>query len=616
MPATPRRRALAPVAAKTTGKKTRGDILRGMAMAPSALRILKALSVGCAAAMALVACGGGGTQSNTLASDQTLKFPILDDYQTLDPAVADAETDTEIGQNLFDGLLRYDNNANIVPDLAASMPQVSSDGLTLTFKLRHDASFWNGDKFTSKDVLYSWNRAAAMSNAYGTSYGPFLSPIVGFDKVSQNKAVGAALEKLLEANDPAVTMSGLTAPDDYTVVVKLSTPSDWFISFMALADSTTWIVDQSAVKQDFDNWWSNPATAVGTGPFKMTARTPKQSEDFVAVSNWWGTPKPTLTKVHIDILQNASSAIAAYEQGSYDLYGYGGWSQAAGVADIKRIQSTSSESSQLRLQPKVRSTWVTFNMVSDNVRQAKGPFTLAGGQTAHDLRLAFDLAVDKQKLAEVVCGNILCTPATGGLIAKGLIGYLGDNQDPLAKFDPTQAKQLLKSADPDGTKTANLTYYYDPETPVFKDSAAFLQDQWQTNLGVHVNIQAQSHHAFIVARLSGKYVMSRDGWQADYNHPQDWFSGLYGSALGCPDSGCTSGYATKAFDDLLAKANSEPLQSALPDYKQLSQMLINDVVYIPLFYSVGAFLIKPYVSGAGSNNFADYTWNNIQIKSH
>ncbi|MDQ6878975.1 MAG: peptide ABC transporter substrate-binding protein [Candidatus Dormibacteraeota bacterium] len=584
-------------------------------MTPLSYRFLKALAIGGAASLVLGACGGG-TSSGGLAANQTLKFPLLDDYATLDPAIADAETDQEIGQNLFNGLVKFDNNLNVVPDIASKMPDVSPDGLTYTFTLRQDVKFWNGDKVTSKDVLYSWNRAASMSGAYGTSYGGNLSPITGYSPVSKQKAVGAALESLLEKSDPSVILTGLTAPDPYTVVAKLSSPAGWWLSAIALTDSTGMIVDQNAVKQDFDNWWSNPATAVGTGPYKMISRTPKQSEEFAAVSNWWGSPKPTVTKVHIDILQSAASAITAYEQGSYDLYGYGGWSQAAGVADIKRIQATSSESAQLVLQPKVRTTWVSFNMISDGVRAAKGPFTLAGGQAAHDLRMAFALAVDKQKLAQVVCGNILCLPATGGIITKGLTGYLGDNADPLGAFDVAKAKALLASADPTGTKTKGLTYAYDPETPVFKDSAVFLQDQWQTNLGVHVDLLSVSHHAFIQARLAGKYVITRDGWQADYNHPQDWFSGLYGTALGCPDSGCTSGYTTPAFDALLAKANAEPLTQALPDYQALSQMLISDVVYIPLFYSVGAFLIKPYVKGAGTNNFVDYPWNGIQINSH
>src|ERR1035437_5966305 len=368
-------------------------------MTPHSFRFLKVLAIGGAASLVMVTCGGGTTTGTGLAADQTLRFPLLDDYATLDPAVADAETDQEIGQNMFNGLVNFDNNLNVVPDIASAMPTVSADGLTYTFPLRKDVTFSNGDKVTSKDVLYSWNRAASMSGAYGTSYGGNLSPITGYSTASKNKAVGAALETLLEANDPSVTMSGLTAPDAYTVVAKLTAPAGWWLSAIALTDSTGMVVDQNAVKQDFDNWWSNPTTAVGTGPYKMTARTPKQSEDFAAVANWWGSPRPTVTKIHIDILQSAASAIAAYEQGSYDIYGYGGWSQAAGVADIKRIQATASEKAQLLLQPKVRTTWVTFNMVNDASHTGGGPFALSGGQAAHDLRMAFDLAVDKTKLA-------------------------------------------------------------------------------------------------------------------------------------------------------------------------------------------------------------------------
>src|SRR5216684_7772380 len=265
-------------------------------MTPASFRFLKAMCVAAAGCMVLAACGNNPTTSTNLAADQTLKFPILDDFGTLDPAIADAETDQEIQQNMFNGLTKFDNNLNVTPDIASKMPDLSADGMTYTFTLRHDVTFSNGDKVTSKDVLYSWNRAAAMSGAYGTSYGGNLSPITGYDKVSKSTVVGAALEALLEKNDPSVTMSGLTAPDGptgYTVVAKLSSPAGWWLSAIALTDSTGMVVDENAVKQDFDNWWSNPTTAVGTGPYKMTSRVPKQSEDFAAVSGWWGSPKPT-----------------------------------------------------------------------------------------------------------------------------------------------------------------------------------------------------------------------------------------------------------------------------------------------------------------------------------
>src|SRR5450759_560036 len=582
-------------------------------MTPTSLRILKALALGGVSSLVLVACGGGsGTTSTNLASNQTLTFPILADFGTLDPALADAETDTEISQNMFDGLVKFNENLNIVADLASAVPTPSADGLTYTFKLRTDVTFSNGDKFTSKDVLYSWNRAAAMQGAYATN----LSAIDGYSTVSTNTASGAALEALLEKNDPSVTLSGLTAPDASTVQVKLASPAGWFLTAIALAGTTGDIVDQNTVKQDFDNWWTNPATAIGTGPFKMTARVPKQSVDFAAVPNWWGSPKPTLTKVHLDVsVTDASTAITKYEQGGYDVVGYGGYSNLP-VADIIRIQGTSSEKAQLTLQAKVRTYWVSFNMVHDAKRQAGGPFLLSDGQSAHDLRLAFDLAVDKAKLVTTVCLNIVCTTATGGLIPPTLIGYMGANQDPLAKFDATKAKQLLQSADPSGTKTKGLTYTYDPENALNKPTAEFLQSQWHDNLGVDVSIAPVSHSRFIKGHMKCSYVLTRDGRQADYNHPQDWFDNLWGNVVGCPDSSCTTGYDTAAYDALLKKADAEPMPAALADYKSLNQMLIDDVTYIPLYYSVGAFLIKPYVTGAGTNAFFDHYWNEIQILSH
>src|SRR6202163_2475406 len=582
-------------------------------MTPTSIRIVKALAMGGVTSLVLVACGGGGGNTGTtLASNQTLSFPILSDFGTLDPAIADAETDTEISQNMFDGLVKFDENLNIVPDLASAVPTPSADGLTYTFKLRSDATFSNGDKFTSKDVLYSWNRAAAMQGAYATN----LSAIDGYSTVSTNTASGSALEALLEKNDPSVTLKGLTAPDPTTVQVKLASPAGWFLTAIALGGSTGWIVDQNAVKQDFDNWWTNPATAFGTGPYKMTARVPKQSVDFAAVPNWWGSPKPTVTKVHLDVSVNdASTASNKYEHGGYDAVGYGGYSSLP-VADILRIQGTANEKAQLLLQPKVRSYWVSFNMVHDAKRQAGGPFLLSDGQSAHDLRLAFDLAVDKTKLVSVVCQNIVCTPATGGLIPPTLIGYMGANQDPLFKFDATKAKQLLQSADPSGTKTKGLTYTYDPENALNKPTAEFLQSQWHDSLGVDVSIAPVSHSQFIKGRLKGQYTLSRDGWQADYNHPQDWFDILWGKFVGCPDSGCTTGYDTTAYDSLLKKADAEPMPAALADYKSLNQMLIDDVTYIPLYYSVGSFLTKSYVKGFGTNAFFDHYWNEVQILSH
>lgn len=573
-------------------------------------RVLGLAAVGL---LAVVACGqqGTGSQSGQLAADQTLKFPIGDDFGTFDPAQTNSETDSEVSQNMFNGLVKFDKDLNVVPDIASAMPTISSDQITYTFKLRPDVQFSNGDKVTSKDVVYSWNRAAATAGPYSTN----LSAIAGFDKLSTKPPAPAQLEQLLAKNDPSVMLTGLSAPDPQTVVVKLAQPAGWFLSAIALQGTTGMIVDQKVVAQDPQNWWTKPETAIGTGAYKMTARTPGQSIDFEAVQNWWGTPKPTVKKVHLDIIKDAGTRETSYEQGKYDLNGYGGYSNLQ-VDDILRIQQSSSLSKQLKLQPKVRTTWLSFNLTCDGARQAKGPFCDQNGASAKDLRTAFALAVDKDKLVDVVCHKANCAPATGGLITKGLKGYLGDNTDPLAKFDAAKAKSLLKSADPDGSKTKGMTYVYDPENPLNAATAQFLQDQWQTNLGVHVDVQPESHSQFIKDRLSGKFVLSRDGWQADYDHPQDWFDNLFAKVAGCPDTNCTTGFTNAQFDTLAAQADQKAVADAIPIYKQMSQMLIDEVAYIPLYYSVNAFMTKPYVKGAGTNAFSDYWWNEYQILQH
>jgi ABC-type oligopeptide transport system substrate-binding subunit len=210
---------------------------------------------------------------------------------------------------------------------------------------------------------------------------------------------------------------------------------------------------------------------------------------------------------------------------------------------------------------------------------------------------------------------VLCSPATGGLITKGLIGYGGDGSDPLAKFDPTTAKSLLKQYDPSGNLTKNLKYSYNAgglNDPV----ASFLQDQWQTNLNIHVNLDPSSDASqFISNRLSGKYVMSRDGWQFDYNHPQDWYDNLWGKFATAAGAN-TSGFDDPTYDSTLTQADQKPIDQALPLYKQLAGILADDAMYIPLYYSAANLAIHSYVKGAGENTAFDYYWKEISIQSH
>ena len=118
-------------------------------------------------------------------------------------------------------------------------------------------------------------------------------------------------------------MSGLTAPDDYTVVAKLKSVWPVFLTEVAFQPAAV-VISKKSVDQDKDNWWGKPETEISSGPYKLTARTPGQSLEFTAVANWWGSPKPTVKTIKIDIVKDMSSAIVKYDQGGYDTVGFGG----------------------------------------------------------------------------------------------------------------------------------------------------------------------------------------------------------------------------------------------------------------------------------------------------
>ena len=59
---------------------------------------------------------------------------------------------------LYNKLLAYDADNQLVPDLAADLPAVSDDGLVYTIPLRQGVKFHDGTVMTAQDVKFSYDR--------------------------------------------------------------------------------------------------------------------------------------------------------------------------------------------------------------------------------------------------------------------------------------------------------------------------------------------------------------------------------------------------------------------------------------------------------------------------
>ena len=550
----------------------------------------------------VAACGssGGGASSSgggqPLAANQVFRFPIQDDIKTMDPGHVSDAVSIEFVQNVFAGLYRFDDNLKEVPYIATGMPDISSDGLTYTFHLNPKATFSNGDPVTATDVVWSWNRAARLNDSYGIVF----QPVAGYEAVAPSTGTATAQ-----------TLSGLSAPDATTVVAKLSKPAGYWITELALW--TADVLEQKNIPSDTDKtWWTNPSTAIGAGPFKLTAYVPKNKLSFANVPNWWGGSTGHLTDIEATVLSDQSSQVTKYQNGGFD---------EVGAADtyppldaVRNFLANPATASQVLNIPGGRTTWVGFNFTT-------GPFAPAAGNIDDPIakagRLAFSEAIDRTQLVNVACGpnGITCKPATGGVISKGLQSYLGDNSDPTAVFDAAKAKQDLQTWDPNSTKRQGLVYWYNANTSN-KAIADNLQSQWQTNLGVHVDTQSTDFPTFLTARQDKKYILFRDSWGADYDNPQDWFDNLFICSQAAVGLGNNDGICDKRIDSAVTKAESETGSQAISDFEVAGKQLISDVAYADLEYGANQYFIKPYVQGAGGNALYDNSWTNISILQH
>jgi ABC-type oligopeptide transport system substrate-binding subunit len=349
----------------------------------------------------------------------------------------------------------------------------------------------------------------------------------------------------------------------------------------------------------------------------LTARNPNQSLVFTPVPHWWGGSTGELTRVELQVLPPGASQWQAYRTGKVDVLGFAAPVSAAGLPELtsslgsqlKSLASDPGHRTEIHIWPFGHTDWVGFNFLA-------GPFS---GTQGRDLRRAFSQAIDRSALARAVCENgWVCTPATGGLITKGLQGYLGDRADTSVHFDPATARAIIKRLDPDGSRLRGLVYSYGPPSPFLVRVANNLHDQWKANLGLDVPVHALDPATyFSVALPQEQLTIFRATWVADYNHPQDWFDNLFTtSADQVGNDGTGSGYSNPAVDSVVAAADRLPLDRALSGYQRAGRSLLDDQAVAVLFYWSRTELVKPYVDGFGANLLLDYGWTSIRILRH
>jgi len=491
-------------------------------------------------------CGGGGgggaagtSGGTTPAANQTFTIAWGAEPPSLDPGLSTDTTSSNVLLNIMDPIVRLDPNTNAaVPSLAESW-DITDGGKTVTYHLRHDGKWTNGDPVTAGDFVYSWKRT--LSPELAADYAYQLYGIVGAQEYN-------ACQKNCDALADKV---GVEAPDDYTLVVHLTSEQPWFVQ--QSAHSAFLAVNQATVEKYGDKW-TEAQNIVTNGPYKVAKWEHDSELDLVKWDQWRDAKDVSVTSIPGKIIVDGTTRVQAFESGEVDAF------DGAGIPpdEIARLKDTP----EYEAYPALGTYYYGYNI--KNITDV------------HE-RYALSLAINRQEIIDQIA-QADQIPATG-MSPKGISGF--DVINPNSPWTPaagdlTQAKDQLSQAQ--NPKTSINLFFND--APGHKEIATAVQAQW-SELGIKSTLKQQEwaqYLEFLGPPPNSAVDVYRLGWIYDF---PDAINGL--ELWTCDSGNNNTNYCDKDFDALVAKAKQTPDdQARYQIYAQLEQMLFGPDGAMPI----------------------------------
>ncbi len=333
----------------------------------------------------------------------TIVVAVTSDPGQLNPAITTAGPTHVVADNIFNGLIQFDENLKPQPALAESWA-ISPDGKAYTFQLARGVRWHDGKPFTSADVKFTFEEVLLKFHA----------------------RTKAGLENVL---------TGIDVPDDYTVVFRFREP---YAPLLRRLDVVEAPIVPRHIYEGTDIL-KNPANnrPVGTGPFKFVEYVPGDRVVLERNDDYFRPGLPYLDRVVFKVIPQPSTAVLALEQGEVDYL----WTVPG--PEIPRLQA--NPGIILAKAPAGPGGSFCIDTLIFNMRRP--PFNQV------EVRRAFAHAINRQQLLEQVYFN-QGRVATGPIASTMTWAYTPD----VTRYDynPNEAIRLLDGAGyrpgPDGRR--------------------------------------------------------------------------------------------------------------------------------------------------------------------
>ena len=405
----------------------------------------------------LTGCGGdSGTSSTGEAPAQEVTVAISSTFATLDPALISTTHMAHVYGNMGSNFYRTDANGVLQYDLGESMEK-SEDGLTYTFTIKEGLKWSDGEPLTAEHFVYGIKRAIG--------YGPDNA----YTKKNLVNFIAGAEEAANAAMDVAdMTNVGVTALDDTTFQVTLSTPCPYFERIFS--GNVT-----SPMRPDFalehDSSWSVNGTYPSSGPMVLESISPEEEAVLVKNENYWDAENVTLEKATFVVMTDSTAQVNAFRTGDIDI-----------AMSVPSEVATNAEYESNIVMPEkyVSNYFVLIN---------SGPKAQVEALKDENVRKALALAIDKDTMLNILGGK--ANVRLDGYIPYGFEGVDGNDfrdEKSYGEFNLEEAKSLMEAAGYNENNHLKFEYLYS-NSQFHADVAQILQQMWSQ---IYVDVELKS----------------------------------------------------------------------------------------------------------------------------
>jgi len=482
---------------------------------------------------------------------------------TLDPAFASNPQLIWPTNQLFNSLVRLDDELNIQADIAKNWT-FNDRTLTYTFNLRNDVYF-------HKSVVFAGSYKDSTRNVTAQDFE------YSFNRLLDEK-VAARGSWVLNNVDH------FYAENDSTFSIKLNQRFPAFLGLLSMRFCS--VVPKEAIDYYGNDFRSNP---VGTGPFKFkfweenVKLVLRRNPDYFETDEL-GNQLPYLEAVAITFLPDKQSEFLQFVQGKLDFVSGLDNSYKDEIVSTKgKLQEKYKNQVNLITSPYLNTEYLGFFMDSpiSEIQSKK-------------IRQAINYGFDRVKMITYL-RNGMGIPAVNGFIPKGLAGF--NNMEGYT-YQPEKAKELvLQYIEESGNNNPSITIGTNSQ---YLDLCEFIQRELE-NIGIQVQIDVVPPSTLRQMKSSGELAVFRASWIADYPDAENYLSLFYGENF-TPNGPNYAHFKNNVYDSLyVASLSLSNIEDRKLLYEKMDSIIIEEAPVVPLYYDMAVRFVSKKVSGLGIN---------------